>query len=101
MLIDEVKIVIKSGNGGNGLAHLYSDGSRPKGGPDGGKGGDVIFEASSDLNTLINLRFKPELAAENGVTQAVIHGSFANTRFVNSPDGGFYRLFYIEAVEEI
>jgi len=38
MLIDEVRIVIKSGNGGDGLAHLYSDGSRPKGGPEWGQG---------------------------------------------------------------
>ena len=40
MLIDEARITIKGGNGGDGLVHFYSDAFRPKGGPDGGKGGD-------------------------------------------------------------
>lgn len=69
MLIDEVKIVIKSGNGGNGLAHLYSDGSRPKGGPDGGKGGDggdVYFKAVSDISRLNQFRFPKKFMAEDG-----------------------------------
>lgn len=69
MLIDEVNIVIKSGNGGNGLAHLYSDGSRPKGGPDGGKGGDggdVYFKAVSDISRLNQFRFPKKFMAEDG-----------------------------------
>lgn len=69
MLIDEVKIVIKSGNGGSGLAHLYSDGSRPKGGPDGGKGGDggdVYFKAVSDISRLNQFRFPKKFMAEDG-----------------------------------
>jgi len=69
MLIDEVNIVIKSGNGGNGLAHLYSDGSRPKGGPDGGKGGDggdVYLKAVSDISRLNQFRFPKKFMAEDG-----------------------------------
>ena len=69
MLIDEVRIVIKSGNGGDGLAHLYSDGSRPKGGPDGGKGGDggdVYFKAVSDISRLNQFRFPKKFMAEDG-----------------------------------
>jgi len=69
MLIDEINIVIKAGNGGNGLAHLYSDGSRPKGGPDGGKGGNggnVYFIAVSDISRLNQFRFPKKFMAQDG-----------------------------------
>jgi GTP-binding protein len=69
MLIDEVQITIKAGNGGDGRAHLYHDGQRPKGGPDGGKGGkggDVYFKAVSDISRLSQYRFKKKFEAENG-----------------------------------
>src|SRR5450830_1906837 len=69
MLIDEVHIVIKSGSGGDGLAHLYSDGSQPKGGPDGGKGGDggdVYFKSVSDISRLNQFRFPKKFMAEDG-----------------------------------
>ncbi len=69
MLIDEVHIVIKSGSGGDGLAHLYSDGSRPKGGPDGGKGGDggnIYFKAVSDISRLNQFHFPKKFMADDG-----------------------------------
>lgn len=69
MLIDEVRISIKAGDGGNGLVHFYSDRSRPKGGPDGGyggQGGSVFFEAVSDISRLQQFRHEKEFAAENG-----------------------------------
>ncbi|MBU1117757.1 GTPase ObgE [Patescibacteria group bacterium] len=69
MLIDEVNVSIKAGNGGDGLVHFYSDGSRPKGGPDGGKGGDggsVIFKAVSDISRLSQFRYSKKYEAENG-----------------------------------
>ncbi|HBP50777.1 MAG: GTPase obg [Candidatus Shapirobacteria bacterium GW2011_GWE1_38_10] len=69
MLIDEVNITIQAGNGGNGIVHFYSDGSRPKGGPDGGKGGDggaIYFKAVSDISRLSQFRYLKKLEAESG-----------------------------------
>ena len=69
MLIDEVRITIKGGDGGNGVVHFYSDAFRPKGGPDGGIGGDggsVFFEAVSDISKLNQFRHAKVYAAQNG-----------------------------------
>ncbi len=69
MLIDEAQITIKGGNGGDGIVHFYSDGSRPKGGPDGGKGGDggnLYFKAVSDISRLGLFRYSKTFAAEDG-----------------------------------
>jgi GTP-binding protein len=69
MLIDEVSITIKAGNGGSGLVHFYRDRWRPKGGPDGGDGGDggsVYFQAVSDISKLSQFRFQKRFEAENG-----------------------------------
>jgi GTP-binding protein len=67
--IDEVKIHIKAGNGGNGRVGFLRLKYKPKGGPDGGdggKGGNVIFKATENLNTLIDFRFKREFSAQDG-----------------------------------
>jgi len=69
MLIDEVRITIKGGDGGNGIVHFYSDAWRPKGGPDGGTGGDggsVFFEAVSDISKLNQFRHAKVYSAQNG-----------------------------------
>jgi GTP-binding protein len=69
MLIDEVRISIKAGDGGDGMVHFYSDRSRPKGGPDGGyggQGGSVFFEAVSDISRLQQFRHEKEFSAEKG-----------------------------------
>jgi len=69
MLIDEVRITIKGGDGGNGIVHFYNDAFRPKGGPDGGrggKGGSVFFEGVSDISKLNQFRHAKVYAAENG-----------------------------------
>ncbi|MCJ7855498.1 GTPase ObgE [Lachnospiraceae bacterium NSJ-143] len=69
MFVDRAKIHIKGGNGGNGAVSFYRAKYISHGGPDGGdggKGGDVIFEGSNSLNTLIDFRYKRHFAAENG-----------------------------------
>jgi len=69
MLIDDVYIQVKAGNGGNGISHFFSDRWRPKGGPDGGDGGkgaDVYFEAVADITVLGNYRQSKKYQAENG-----------------------------------
>ena len=69
MFVDIAKVHLKAGNGGNGAVSFRHEIYIPKGGPDGGdggKGGDIIFRADKDTNTLIDFRFTPILEAENG-----------------------------------
>lgn len=69
MLIDEVHISVKAGNGGPGMVHFYSDRWRPKGGPDGGDGGDggsVYFVGDPDIGKLHQFRHQTKFTAENG-----------------------------------
>ena len=69
MFVDTAKVFIKAGKGGNGAVSFRHEIYIPKGGPDGGdggKGGDVVFVASKDCDTLIDFRFQPKLIAEDG-----------------------------------
>jgi len=69
MFIDEAKIRVKAGDGGNGCMAFRREKFVPRGGPsggDGGNGGDVIMESSERHNTLVHFRFNPEYKAERG-----------------------------------
>ena len=69
MFLDRVKITIKAGDGGNGSTSFLRNAMTAKGGPDGGeggKGGDVIFVASKNINSLIDFRYHKKFFAENG-----------------------------------
>ncbi len=69
MFIDEIKIYARAGHGGKGCVAFLREAYRPKGGPsggNGGKGGDVILEASHDLNNLIAQFYNPRLIAQVG-----------------------------------
>ena len=69
MFVDTAKVSLKAGKGGDGAVSFRREIYIPKGGPDGGdggKGGDIIFRADKDTNTLIDFRFTPILEAENG-----------------------------------
>jgi GTP-binding protein len=69
MFIDEAKIKVKAGDGGNGCLAFRREKYVPRGGPsggDGGKGGDVIMESSERHNTLVHFRFNPEYKAQRG-----------------------------------
>src|SRR5450631_3154574 len=69
MFIDEATIRVKAGDGGNGCMAFRREKFVPRGGPsggDGGKGGDVIMEASERHNTLVHFRFNPEYKAQRG-----------------------------------
>ncbi len=92
MFVDTAKVFIQAGKGGNGCVsfrrEIYVDKGGPDGG-DGGKGGDVIFEASENVNTLIDFRFKPELKAkpgQNGSKQKM-HGRSGDDLIVKVPMG--------------
>jgi len=69
MFVDTAKVTVQAGKGGDGAVsfrhEIYVDKGGPDGG-DGGRGGDVIFEATENLNTLLDFRFKPELKAKEG-----------------------------------
>src|ERR1700704_2205365 len=69
MFIDEAKIRVKAGNGGNGCMAFRREKYIPRGGPsggDGGHGGDIWMESSERHNTLVHFRFNPEYKAERG-----------------------------------
>jgi GTPase len=69
MFIDEARIRVKAGDGGNGCMAFRREKFVPRGGPsggDGGHGGDVIMESSQRHNTLVRYRFNPEHKAERG-----------------------------------
>ncbi|MBE0670774.1 MAG: GTPase ObgE [Anaerolineales bacterium] len=69
MFIDQVTIHVKSGKGGDGMVHFRREKFVPLGGPDGGdggKGGDVIFEVKTTLNTLSAFRQNEKFSAEPG-----------------------------------
>ena len=69
MFVDTAKVSLKAGKGGDGAVSFRHEIYIPKGGPDGGdggRGGDIIFKADKDTNTLIDFRFTPILTADNG-----------------------------------
>ena len=69
MFVDIAKVLVRAGRGGNGVVSFRHEKYVDKGGPDGGdggRGGDIVFLATKDLNTLLNFRYKPELKAEKG-----------------------------------
>lgn len=67
--LDQAKVYLKSGNGGAGCVSFRREKYIEYGGPDGGnggKGGDIIFEAANNLNTLIDYRYQQHQEAKNG-----------------------------------
>ncbi|MGH9676912.1 MAG: GTPase ObgE [Candidatus Acidiferrum sp.] len=69
MFIDEARIRVKAGDGGNGCMAFRREKFVPRGGPsggDGGKGGDIWMESSERHNTLVHFRFNPEYKGERG-----------------------------------
>lgn len=84
MFIDEVKIEVIAGNGGNGCLAFRREKYVEMGGPfggNGGRGGNVIFEVDEGLNTLIDLRFSKRYKAKNGE-----HGQGKGMNGKNAPD---------------
>jgi GTPase len=69
MLVDEVRITIKAGDGGNGCLAFRREKYVPHGGPsggDGGRGGDIVMVATNHRNTLLHFRYNPEYTAQRG-----------------------------------
>ncbi len=84
MFIDEVKMKLVAGKGGDGCTSFRREKYVPMGGPDGGsggKGGDIVFEVDKNLATLIDLKYKKILKAEKGE-----NGRGKNMRGKNADD---------------
>lgn len=96
MFADSAKIIIKSGNGGNGHVSFRREKYVPNGGPDGGdggKGGDLIFVVDEGLNTLTDFRHKRKYAAQNGEEggKRNCHGKNGEDMIVKVPAGTIIR----------
>ena len=96
MFVDTATVFIQAGKGGDGAVSFRHEIYVDKGGPDGGaggRGGDVIFVASEDLNTLLDFRYKPELKATDGQNGAKRdrHGRAGEPLRVKVPMGTIVR----------
>ncbi|MCZ0702387.1 GTP-binding protein [Natronobacillus azotifigens] len=92
MFVDQVKVYVKGGDGGNGLASFRREKYVPLGGPsggDGGNGSDVVFEVDEGLNTLMDFRYQRHFKAkrgENGMSKGM-HGKNAEPMVLSVPPG--------------
>ncbi len=80
MFYDHTKIFVKAGDGGNGSIHFRREKFAPLGGPDGGdggRGGSVYMEATTNLNTLVDYRYRQQFKADAGEAGArqKMHGA--------------------------
>lgn len=96
MFVDTAKVVVEAGKGGNGIVSFRHEKFVDKGGPDGGdggKGGDVIFKADRNMNTLVDFRYKQELKAEDGTGggKRKQHGRSGKDLIVKVPNGTVIR----------
>src|SRR3989442_4590026 len=67
--VDQVKIYVKAGGGGNGVRSFRREKHVPRGGPDGGdggNGGDIVLEATERLSTLLDLQYQQHHVAKDG-----------------------------------
>ena len=92
MFSDRVKIILRSGDGGNGHVSFRREKYVPNGGPDGGDGGDggsVIFETDDGLNTLSDYRYNRRYAAQNGAEggKKNCHGKSGEDLILKVPPG--------------
>ena len=96
MFYDHTKIYVKAGNGGDGSIHFRREKFAPFGGPDGGdggRGGSVYFEATTNLNTLIDYRYRQQFKAESGEPgiRQKMHGAKGEDVILQVPCGTLIR----------
>ncbi len=92
MFIDTAKISIKAGSGGNGAVSFHREKYVAAGGPDGGdggRGGDVVFVADTNLSTLMDFRYKRKYSAQNGEDGGASNcsGKKADSLVIKVPQG--------------
>lgn len=73
MLVDNIKLIIEAGKGGDGSPSLRRDGQTAKGGPDGGNGGNggnIYFQGSHNITDLREFRYRKKIVSKNGINGA-------------------------------
>ena len=96
MFLDEVKIFVRSGDGGNGLVAFRREKYVPKGGPaggDGGRGANVVFIVDEGLRTFMDYRYQKKFIApngENGMSKGM-HGRKSKDLYLKVPPGTVIR----------
>jgi GTP-binding protein len=103
MFVDQAKIYVRSGHGGAGAATFRREKYVPRGGPDGGnggRGGDVVIEASQRVTTLVDLRYRQHQYAGDGQPGSHKHatGKDGETRLIPVPVGTVVRDLETSAV---
>lgn len=103
MFVDQVKISVKAGNGGNGMVSFRREKYVPKGGPDGGnggRGGSIYFRATNNISTLSDFRFGLKIKANNGGNGAIKnqYGKSGEDLYINVPVG---TVVFIEPSKEV
>ncbi len=92
MFIDNIKIYVKAGDGGNGAVSFHREKYVAAGGPDGGdggRGGNIIFKVDTGSNTLLAFRYKRKFVAENGGNGMAdkMHGKSGSDVIIKVPEG--------------
>ena len=96
MFLDEVRIYVRSGDGGNGLVAFRREKYVPKGGPaggDGGRGANVVFKVDEGLRTFMDYRYQKKFVApngENGMSKGM-HGRKSKDLYLKVPPGTVIR----------
>ena len=96
MFVDNVKIYVKAGDGGNGAVSFRREKYVSHGGPDGGDGGhggNIIFRIDEGTNTLLAFRYKHKFIAQNGENGkgGKFHGATAEDMIISVPPGTIIR----------
>jgi len=96
MFVDNVKIYVKAGDGGNGAVTFHREKYVSAGGPDGGdggRGGNIVFRVDEGANTLLAFRYKRKFTAENGANGMAgkKHGKNGDDVIINVPAGTLIR----------
>ncbi len=96
MFVDNVKIYVKAGDGGNGAVAFHREKYVSHGGPDGGDGGhggNIVFRIDQGCNTLLAFRYKHKFIAQNGDNGkgGKIHGATADDLIITVPPGTLIR----------
>lgn len=93
MFVDEAKIYVKAGDGGDGCNSMYRDkfhsqAGRPDGG-EGGKGGDAVFEADPNIHTLLDFQYRQHFKADSGTHGSSNHkkGRYGEDMHIKVPPG--------------
>ncbi len=103
MFVDQAKISVKAGNGGNGMVSFRREKYVAKGGPDGGnggRGGSIYFVATNNISTLTDFRFGLKIKANNGGNGAIKnqYGRSGEDLYVNVPVG---TVVFLEPTREV